>query len=242
MQLNGGNGMKQLRKRNVLMLGVLVTMLAVMSCGKVSSGNRGSSGAAGSSNSKESSSAQEVTPTSDTSDQGGSASTDETNTTQADGSDTNEPKWSPEMEKIRTAVVTALGDMYWPNAAISPEVLQGTFEVAPELYDDYMGESPMVSVNIDTLVIVKPKEGKAQEVLENLEDYRTQQLESAAQYPRNIAKVQASRVVVAGDYICFVMLGADSASDLEASSEEAVNKNEEQNNIAIAAIEEEVLH
>jgi hypothetical protein len=242
MQLNGGNGMKQLRKRNVLILGVLVTMLAVMSCGKVSSGNRGNSGAAGSSKSKESSSAQEVTPSSDTSDQGDTASTGETDTTQADGSDANAPKWSPEMEKIRTAVVTALGDMYWPNAAISPEVLKEGFGVAPDLYDDYMAESPMVSVNIDTLVIIKPKEGKAQEVFEILEGYRKDQQESAAQYPRNIAKVQASSVVTVGDYVCFVMLGADSASGLDASSEEAINKNVEQNNIAILAIDQEVLH
>jgi hypothetical protein len=233
--------MKQLRKRNALVLGVLVTMLAVMSCGKSSGQGQGSSGASsGSTTSKESSSADNNTQTTDTTSQTDTSTTEDTGNTATGEPEADAERWSSEMETLRTAVVTALGDKYWPNAAISPEVLQGTYGVTPELYDDYMGESPMVSVNVDTLIIVKPKEGKAQEVEDTLTAYREAQVESAAQYPRNLGKVQASQVVKIGDYVCFVMLGADSAAEEEASSEAAVTKNEEQDDIAIDAIEKAV--
>jgi hypothetical protein len=230
--------MKQLRKRNALVLGVLATMLAVMSCGK-NSGQGGSGASSGSTQSKESSSAAGDTQTSDGTSQTDTSTTEDTGNTATGEADAE--RWSSEMETLRTAVVTALGDKYWPNAAISPEVLQGTFGLAPELYDDYMGETPMISVNVDTLVIVKPKEGKEQEVEDTLTAYREAQIESAAQYPRNLGKVQASQVVKIGDYVCFVMLGADSAAQEEASSEAAVTKNEEQDDIAIDAIKKAVL-
>jgi ABC-type transport system substrate-binding protein len=241
------------RKRNILILGMLLALFAAMSCGKNT--NQGSSSQS-SSSSQSTSSAQTTdstqttdntqttgttqTTTAPTQEETSSTVTEDDGDSATEGTDAVADNWSPEMEKLRTAVVEALGDKYWPNAAISPEVLEGTYLVAPDLYEDYMGETPMISVNIDTLLIIKPKEGKAQDVEDALNDYRDAQLDSAAQYPRNLGKVQASRVEVIGDYVCFIELGADSAAGEEASSEAAVTKNDEQNEIAVVALEEAV--
>ncbi|MDR2044716.1 MAG: DUF4358 domain-containing protein [Clostridium sp.] len=143
--------------------------------------------------------------------------------------------WSEEMESLKAAVVEVLGDRYWPNAPLSKEVVEGTFGVAEELYDDYMAEAPLISVNVDTLVIVKAKAGKEKEAEEALSAYRASLVESTTQYPRNIGKIQASRVEAIGAYVCFVQLGADAPEDT-VDVESAMEKCAEQNELAIEAL------
>ena len=54
------------------------------------------------------------------------------------------------------------------------------------------------------------------------------------QYPMNIGKIQASQVEVVGDYACFIQLGADTV-DME--DEDAIRHCQEQNEMAVKAIE-----
>ena len=68
------------------------------------------------------------------------------------------------MEDLKSAVVEALGENYWPNMPLDAEILEATFGVTSEMYDDFMGEMPMISNNVDTLLIIKAKEGQVDAV------------------------------------------------------------------------------
>lgn len=128
--------------------------------------------------------------------------------------------WSQEMEKLKSAAAEALGENYWPDMAVDPELLEMLFRVTPDMYEDYMGEMPMMSAHVDKLVIVKAKEGKVDEVREALEAYRDAQIADTMQYPMNLGKIQASRVEVVGSYVIFAMLGGDD-TEAQADGEEA---------------------
>ena len=141
--------------------------------------------------------------------------------------------WSEEMENIKKAVTDALGENYWPNTAIPAEMLEGSFGITADMYDDYMAEMPMISTNVDMLIVVKPKEGQLQAVEEALNAYRDMMVEDTMQYPMNVGKIQASRIERIGDYVCFVQLGADVMNVLEQGDEAVIKHCLEQNELAI---------
>lgn len=141
--------------------------------------------------------------------------------------------WSEEMETIKKAVTDALGENYWPNTAIPAEMLEGTFGITADMYDDYMAEMPMISTNVDMLIVVKPKEGQLQAVEDALNAYRDMMVEDTMQYPMNVGKIQASRIERIGDYVCFVQLGADVMNVLEQGDEAVIKHCLEQNELAI---------
>lgn len=143
--------------------------------------------------------------------------------------------WSEEMEKLRQAVITAVGEEnYWPDMPMDPEMLGMAFNLTSDMYEDYVAESPMISANVDTLVIVRAKEGQADAVEEALNAYREAKVADTMQYPMNIGKIQASQVERMGDYVIFVQLGADPGQD--ATEEESINKCKEANSAALEAI------
>lgn len=144
--------------------------------------------------------------------------------------------WSEEMNTIKTAVVEALGESYWPNTAIIPEMLEGTFGITPDMYSDYMGEMPMISTNVDTLLIIKANDDKVEEVKEALNTYRDNVIADTFQYPMNLGKLQASRIETFGNYVCFVQLGAENVIDEQTSEEQSIIKCQEQNELAIEVI------
>jgi len=142
--------------------------------------------------------------------------------------------WSKEMEAIQDAVVSAMGDNYWPNARVTREMLAGTYNISDDLYDDYLGEVPLISTNVDTLLILKAKEGKLDELEDAVYAYRETLVDDTLQYPMNIGKIQASRIEVMGEYVCFVMLGASAVEN--DSQEEVITQCGEQNELALAVI------
>ncbi len=144
--------------------------------------------------------------------------------------------WSEEMDKIKQAVVSAMGENYWPNTPIFPEMLETMYEVTPDMYDDYMGEMPMISTNVDTLLIIKAKEEQVDAVVDALNAYRQRMIADTMQYPMNVGKIQASRVQALGNYVCFVQLGGDTTVALESGDDAVIQQCMEQNDIAIGAI------
>lgn len=153
-----------------------------------------------------------------------------------EGTIVDENGWSQEMAAIKLAVVDTLGEKYWPNTRVSPEVLDGTFGITEDMYDDYLGEMPMISTNVDTLIIVKAKEGKVKDVEDALNAYRDRLVNDSLQYPMNRGKIQASRIEVIGNYACFVQLGADIVSAADVGEEEVIEQCREQNELAIEVI------
>ena len=144
--------------------------------------------------------------------------------------------WSEEMQSIKNAVVNALGDNYWPIGQVMPEMLEDTYGITADLYDDYMGEVPMISVNVDTLLVIKAKEGKVEDVKAALDTYRDNLIADTMQYPMNVGKIQASQVEVIGNYVCFIQLGADTMEASEQGDDAVITHCQEQNGQALEAI------
>ena len=140
------------------------------------------------------------------------------------------------LQSAKKAVTDALGDNYWPDSEIPEEMLNDTFGISADLYDAYLGESPMISVNVDTLLIIHAKDGKVEDVENALNAYRNHLVNDTMQYPMNLGKIQASRIERVGDYVCFVQLGADTSVAEEQGDEAVITYCQEQNELALEAI------
>lgn len=109
---------------------------------------------------------------------------------------------------LQAAVKEELGDQYWPDMDIPAELLSDVYGITEDLYEEVSAQSPMISTNVDTLIIVKAKEGSEQKVEEALTAYKEYNVSDALQYPMNMGKVQAAQIKTFGRYVCFVQLGA----------------------------------
>jgi len=169
--------------------------------------------------------------------------------TESSQQNTTEPTASPEatgepqqeqiseLKNVRLALVEVLGENYWPNTEIPAEYLED-YGLTTDMYEDFYGEMPMISTNVDTVIVVQAKEGQVTAVEEVLNNYRDDLVNDTMQYPMNVGKIQASRIEIFGDFVCFVQLGADTTEFYgEDGDEEAVIKHcQEQNELAIEAL------
>jgi len=149
--------------------------------------------------------------------------------------------WTEEMSAVRDAVADALGEEYWPDMALDPELLEMYFGLTGDMYEDYLAEMPMISANVDTLVVVKPKEGQADAVEEALSAYRESKVNDTMQYPINVGQIEASRVDKIGDYVCFVQLGGDTQDAFEQGGDAAVVEHCQELNERVVGILQEQL-
>ena len=156
---------------------------------------------------------------------------------QVDGAGDEEQVKAVDMSVVREAVVDVLGENYWPNTEIPAEFLEG-HGLTAEMYEVFFGEMPMISTNVDTLIVIQAKDGQLDAVEQVLENYRESLVNDAMQYPVNRGKIQASRIESFGNCGCFVQLGADTTNIYgEDGNEEAVIKHcQEQNELALEAI------
>lgn len=166
--------------------------------------------------------------------------TTETSNEVVEGGDIALEGWSEEMQGIKDAVVAALGENYWPNMQIPADFLEGTYGISSDMYDDYLAEMPMISTNVDTLLIIKAKDGMVESVEEALNTYRDAMINDTMQYPMNVGKIQASRIETIGNYVCFVQLGADTMTASESGDEAVIAKCQEANELAIEVIRQNI--
>lgn len=148
--------------------------------------------------------------------------------------------WTEEMTAVKTAVTDALGENYWPNSPVMPDMLEMFFGISSDMYDDYFAETPMISTNVDTLILIKAKEGQAEAVEEALNAYRDTNVNDTMQYPMNVGKIQASRVERIGNYVCFVQLGADTMTAMESGDEAVIAQCREANELVIEIIGQQI--
>jgi len=137
------------------------------------------------------------------------------------------------------AVAAELGDEYWADMELEPDLLNDWYGISEEMYGEYYGQSPMISANVDTLIVVKAKEDSLEDVQNAFDTYREAMVQDSLQYPSNIPKIQASRIETYGDYVCFVQLGGsmdDVQDDEEAMAESCQRMNEQ----ALSVIEKEL--
>lgn len=176
----------------------------------------------------------------------GTEATQETEGTATEGTEEVVPEigvngWSQEMEALKTAVVDKLGENYWPNMPVTPDIMEGLFGITADMYEDYLAEMPMISTNVDTLVIIRPKADKAQAVEDALTAYRQAKVSDTMQYPMNVGKIQASTIEKIGDYICFIQLGADTMAISEKGDDAVIKHCQEQNKLAIEQLQAAVV-
>ena len=222
-----------MRKRTkwltVLCAGILV--FSIGACGR-DDGEGSSSGDTGS-----------VTQEEETPEDTGSGeeSTPEESGSVSQGGDDGSPEegqvsgWSEEMQGIRSAVVEAVGEEnYWPDMLMEADMLEMSYGITPDMYEDYMAESPMISNNVDALVVIRAKEDQVDAVEEALNTYREANINNTMQYPANLGKIQAAQVETIGNYVVFVQLGGFA---IDADDEkEVLEKCQEANKLALDAI------
>lgn len=206
-------------KKSVLYLCAGILALGLTACGGKPEEESTSQGTEQTGSSDNSSEGTESTGGSEDMESSGESSTGSDG--QQDGEDAgdgSESGWSEEMTGLRAAVVEAVGEEnYWPDMPMDGETFQVFFGLTDDLYDDYMAESPMISTNVDTLVIVKAKEGQTDAVYDLLNTYRDNKVNDTMQYPMNIGKIQASMLEKVGDYVIFVQLGGMTPDEEEAA-------------------------
>lgn len=147
---------------------------------------------------------------------------DSTENTSGNGEDTNAPAASDvDVTKILDTIKEAYGDDYLPNMPVEQEYLVSVMGLEEGSFTDFAGELPMISAHADMAVIVKAADGKAADVKAKLEAYRTMLIEDSFQYPMNLAKINASKVLENGDYLGFIILGAFGDEEEEDESKQA---------------------
>lgn len=139
------------------------------------------------------------------------------------------------MADLKTAVTDVLGENYWPQMALDAEMLSSVCGISADMYDDFLAEMPMMSAHIDTMIIIKAKDGQVEAVEEALNTYRDSLVENSL-YPSHVAKSQASRIEVFGNYVCFILLGGDTTSVEEQGDEATITYCQEENEKALDAI------
>ncbi len=169
-----------------------------------------------------------------------SAATEESTATEGEMIDVSQG-WSEDMEGIKAAVVAAVGvDNYYPNMPVDPASLEMLYGLTSDMYDDYLAEMPMISTNVDTLLIVKAKDDKVEAVQEVLNAYRETVVNDTFQYPMNVGKIQASRIETFGNYVCFVQLGGDVMTAAESGDEAVIEQCQQANELALEVISQNV--
>ncbi len=112
------------------------------------------------------------------------------------------------LEDVVSAIRDAYGDDYIPNMQMDEERLENVTGVKPDWVEEFIAEEPMISINVDMLIAIEAKEGQADTVEKSLNDYYRYLVNDSVQYPSNIEKVRAARIVRRGDYVFFFTLGS----------------------------------
>lgn len=124
------------------------------------------------------------------------------------------------VDDILNAIKAAYGEDYLPNMEITPDFLEAEFGLTPDMYEAVKAEQPMMSTHADRVVIVKAAQGRADDVEAALNTARENKINDTLQYPMNLPKINAAKVVRNGDFVCFLLLGSTN-NNMDASSEEA---------------------
>lgn len=149
------------------------------------------------------------------------------------GSESNDKNSTLSAKGLRDAVAKAYGENYLPDQAMDAEMIESEFGLTKDMYDEVVAEAPLIGFHPDRLVIVKPKKGKEANVKRALEDALLVMKEQQMQYPVNVAKVNAGKVLEKDGYYCFMILGE--TDDTSENDDDAAKFAEKQINIGVKA-------
>lgn len=123
--------------------------------------------------------------------------------------------------EIEQKIAEAIGsDNYLCDTDIDKDWLQNSYGLDLSKIDSYVAKQNAVSsVNLDTLILLKTKNGYADEAAKLLGDSFTQTVSYIRQYPFGTAKVLGARLYQIGDYVIYVIAGASyDGEDAEAEA------------------------
>lgn len=152
----------------------------------------------------------------------------------------NREKFIP-LTELRENVRELLGDNYWPEVDLTKEELALRTGITEEMYVDFLAEKQILDAHIDTMIIVQAKEAYVGTVEQALEDYRTAIIEENKDHPQNLGKAKASRMETIDNYVCFVLLGADTTAVAEQGEEQLIDYCQEENERALYVLEQDIL-
>lgn len=150
---------------------------------------------------------------------------------------------APSASKLAAAVKKAYGENYWPNYRLDKNEIKERYGVDSSLYASAYAEVPMISAQVDELVIFKAKNADSKKkILSAVKKYQKDLKEDTMQYPMNLLKIQGSRVYTNGKYVCFFMLGGSISKDLEedGTDEEMIKAYQQMNKIAVNAVKKKL--
>lgn len=141
------------------------------------------------------------------------------------------------LNDVTDAVKKAYGENYLPSMDLTADDLSSRFGLNSDDYAAAYGQVAMISTQVDTFVAVEAKDGKADAVAAALNSYRDDLVNNSMQYPMNVPKVNASRVYQKGNYVFFLMLGAAAPNDVMDDEAASLTFYQQQNDIAVKAID-----
>lgn len=213
-------------------LAIIIASALLASVLTACSGNNDENGGTSTTASNTSDSASESAE--DTSDSSESTSDSAADNTSDSGENGDNPSDSDgEAAKILDAIKEAYGENYLPSMPVEKEYLVSMIGLEEGSFTDFAGELPMISAHADMAIIVKAADGKAADVKEKLEAYKKYRMEESMEYPMNMPKINASKVLENGDYLGYIILGA--FGDEEADESTQADFAEEQIKIGVDA-------
>ena len=129
--------------------------------------------------------------------------------------------------EIEQKIADAVGkDNYLCDTDIDKDWLQNSFQLDMSKVESYVAKQNSIgSVNPDTVVILKTKNGYASDAVKTLNTYFAQVVSYIRQYPFGTAKVLNARLYQSGDYVLYIIAGASyDGEDSEAENKLAVSE------------------
>lgn len=129
--------------------------------------------------------------------------------------------------EIEQKIADAIGkDNYLCDTDIDKDWLQNSFGFDLSKIESYAAKQNSVSsVNPDTVIVLKVKDGYAEEAVKLLNTNYSQMVDYIRQYPFGTAKVLNARIYQSGNYVMYILAGASyDGEDSEAESKLAVSE------------------
>ncbi|MGN0679950.1 MAG: DUF4358 domain-containing protein [Oscillospiraceae bacterium] len=148
-------------------------------------------------------------------------------------SDTEKPDSKPEDSKpeenkqvspaeVEAAIAKALGDGYFCTVDVPEDemFLSNMAGIDLSQLESYTAkQSTITAVYPDTVLVMKCKQGYADEAISILNENYARNISYIRQYPFSVAKVEGARLYKNGDLVLFVIAGNNPATEVSAEEE-----------------------
>ncbi len=131
--------------------------------------------------------------------------------------------------EIEQKIADAVGkDNYLCDTEIEKDWLENSWQLDMSRIESYVAKQNSIgSVNPDTVLVLKTRDGYAADAVKALNTYYAQIVSYIRQYPFGTAKVMNARIYQSGDYVLYIVAGASyDGEDSEAEAKLAVSEYE----------------